>query len=96
MPEMLAVGLEAAAVVLAMSAACLLVGYGLTRRLAPPELKATGFLLVPLVGAAALIVGAYALNLVLDLRIATTLLLGAGTALSVSYTHLTLPTKRIV
>ena len=82
MPEILAVGLEAAAVVLAMSAACLLVGYGLTRRLAPPELKATGFLLVPLVGAAALIVGAYALNLVLDLRIATTLLLGAGAALS--------------
>ena len=82
MPEMLAVGLEAAAVVLALTAACLVAGYGLTRLLAPPELKATGFLLVPLVGAAALIVGAYALNLLVDLRIATALLLGAGTALA--------------
>lgn len=82
MPEMLAVGLEAATVVLAMSAACLVVGYGLTRRLAPPELRATGFLLMPLVGAAALIVGAYALNLIVDLRIATGLLLGVGAALS--------------
>ena len=82
MPEILAVGLEAATVLLAMSAACMLVGYGLTRLLAPPELKATGLLLVPLVGAAALIVGAYALNIVVDLRIATALLLGAGAALS--------------
>ena len=79
---MLAVGLEAASVVLALTAACLVVGYGITRRLAPPELKATGFLLTPLVGATALIVGAYALNLVLDLRVATALLLGAGAALS--------------
>ena len=79
---MLAVGLEAASVALAMSAACLVVGYGLTRLLATPELKATGFLLTPLVGAAALIVGAYALNLALDLRVATALLLGAGAALS--------------
>ena len=82
MPEMLAVGLEAAAVVLALSASCTVVGYGLTRLLAPAELRATGFLLVPLVGAAALIVGAYALNLVVDLRVATALLLGTGTALS--------------
>ena len=82
MPEMLAVGLEAASVVLAMSAACLVAGYGLTRLLASPELKATGFLLVPLVGAAALIVGAYALNLIVDLRFATTVLLGAGAALA--------------
>ena len=82
MPEMLAVALEAAAVVLAVSAACLLAGYGLTRLLAPPELKATGFLLVPLVGAAVLIVGAYALNLVVDLRVATALLLGAAAALA--------------
>ncbi len=82
MPELLAVGLEATAVVLAMSAACVVAGYGLTRRLAPPELRATGFLLVPLVGAAALIVGAYALNLIMDLRIATALLLGAGAALA--------------
>lgn len=82
MPEMLAVGLEAASVVLAMSAACLVAGYGLTRRLASPELKATGILLVPLVGAAALIVGAYALNLIVDLRIATAVLLGAGAALA--------------
>ena len=82
MPELLAVGLEATAVVLAMCAACVVAGYGLTRRLAPPELRATGFLLVPLVGAAALIVGAYALNLILDLRIATALLLGAGAALA--------------
>ncbi|MDE2918256.1 MAG: hypothetical protein OXR64_00240 [Chloroflexota bacterium] len=82
MPEMLAVGLEAATVVLAMSAACLVVGYGLTRLVAPPELRATGFLLVPLMGAAALIVGAYALNLLVDLRITTAVLLGAGTALS--------------
>ena len=35
MPELLAVGLEATAVVLAMSAACVVAGYGLTRRLAP-------------------------------------------------------------
>ena len=82
MPELLAVGLEATAVVLAMSAACVVAGYGLTRRLAPPDLRATGFLLVPLVGAAALIVGAYALNLIMDLRIATALLLGAGAALA--------------
>ena len=82
MPEMLAVGLEAAIVVLAMIAACMVAGYGLTRRLAPPELRATGFLLVPLVGAAALIVGAYALNLIVDLRIATALLLSAGAALA--------------
>ena len=82
MPELLAVGLEATAVVLAMCAACVVAGYGLTRRLAPPELRATGFLLVPLVGAAALIVGAYALNLIMDLRIATALLLGAGAALA--------------
>ena len=82
MPELLAVGLEATAVVLAMTAACVVAGYGLTRRLAPPELRATGFLLVPLVGAAALIVGAYALNLIMDLRIATALLLGAGAALA--------------
>ena len=82
MPELLAVGLEATAVVLAISAACVVAGYGLTRRLAPPDLRATGFLLVPLVGAAALIVGAYALNLIMDLRIATALLLGAGAALA--------------
>ena len=82
MPELLAVGLEATAVVLAISAACVVAGYGLTRRLAPPDLRATGFLLVPLVGAAALIVGAYALNLIMDLRIATVLLLGAGAALA--------------
>lgn len=82
MPEMLVVGLEATTVVLAMSAACLVVGYGLTRLLAPPELRATGFLLVPLVGVAALTVGAYALNLIVDLRVATALLLGAGAALS--------------
>ena len=82
MPEMLAVGLEAASVVLAVTAACLVAGYGLTRRLAPPELKAAGFLLVPLVGAAALIVGAYMLNLVLDLRLAIALLLSAGAALA--------------
>ena len=82
MPELLAVGLEATAVVLAVTAACVVAGYGLTRRLAPPELRATGFLLVPLVGASALIVGAYALNLIMDLRIATALLLGAGAALA--------------
>ncbi|MCY3896265.1 MAG: hypothetical protein OXG17_07340 [Chloroflexi bacterium] len=82
MPEMLAVGLEALSVVLALTAASTVAGYGLTRRLAPPELRATGLLLIPLVGAAALIVGAYALNLVTDMRIATALLLGAGAALS--------------
>ena len=81
MPEMLAVGLEALSVLLALTAACTIAGYGLTRRLAPPELRATGLLLVPLVGAAALIVGAYALNLLVDLRIATALLLAAGAAL---------------
>ena len=81
MPEMLAVGLEALSVVLALAAACTVAGYGLTRRLAPPELRATGFLLVPLIGAAALIVGAYALNLLVDVRIATALLLAAGAAL---------------
>lgn len=82
MPEMLAVGLEAGTVVLAMSAACMLAGYGLTRLLAPPELRVAGLLPVPLVGAAALIVGTYALNLVVDLRVATSLLLGAATALA--------------
>jgi len=82
MPEMLAVGLEAATVVVAMSAACLVAGYGLTRLLAPPELRITGLLPVPLVGAAALIVGTYALNLVVDLRVATAVLLGAGAALA--------------
>ena len=82
MPEMLAVGLEALSVVLALTAASTVAGYGLTRRLAPPELRATGFLLIPLVGAAALIVGAYALNLLVDMRIATALLLAAGAALS--------------
>ena len=82
MPEMLAVGLEAASVVLAMSAACVVAGYGLTRLLAPPELRVAGLLPVPLVGAAALIVGTYVLNLVVDLRVATALLLGAATALS--------------
>ena len=82
MPEMLAVGLEAATVILALTAACLIAGYGLTRLLAPPDLRATGFLLVPLVGAAALIVGAYALNLIMDLRIATALLLVAGAAVA--------------
>ena len=45
MPEMLAVGLEAATVILALTAACLIAGYGLTRLLAPPDLRATGFLL---------------------------------------------------
>ncbi len=82
MPEMLAVGLEASTVVLALSAACLVVGYGLTRLLATPELRLTGLLPVPLVGAAALIVGSYALNLVVDLRVATAVLLGAGAALA--------------
>lgn len=41
-----------------------------------------GWLSVPLVGAAALIVGAYALNLLVDLRMATALLMGAGSALA--------------
>lgn len=82
MPEMLAVGLEAATVVLAMSAACMLAGYGLTRLLATPELRLAGLLPVPLVGAAALIVGTYALNVVVDLRVATAVLLGAGAALA--------------
>lgn len=82
MPELLAVGLEAITVVLAMSAACMVAGYGLTRLLAPPELRVTGLLPVPLVGATVLIVGAYALNLVVDLRAATALLLGAATALA--------------
>ncbi len=79
---MLAVGLEAATVVLAMSAACMLAGYGLTRLLATPELRLTGLLPVPLVGAAALIVGTYALNVVVDLRVATAVLLSAAAALA--------------
>lgn len=82
MPEMLAVGLEAAAVVVTLSAACIVAGYGLTRLLRPPELRVTGLLPVPLVGAAALIVGTCALNLFLDLRTATALLLLAGAALA--------------
>ncbi len=83
MPEILAVGLEAAAVVVAMLAACIVAGYGLTRLLTPPEMRVAGLLPVPLVGAAALIVGTYALNLFLDLRLSTAVLLGAGAALAV-------------
>lgn len=82
MPEMLAVGLEALAVVLAVSAACMVAGYGLTRLLATPELRVTGLLPVPLVGAASLVLGTYALNVFVDLRTATAALLAAGAALA--------------
>ncbi len=81
MPEIAAVGLEAAAAALALLAAFTLAGYGLTRLLAPPELRSLGVLLVPLVGAAALIVGSYVLNLVMDMRMATAVLLGLAAGL---------------
>ncbi len=81
MPEMLAVGLEAAASVLALAAALAVMGYGLTRILAPPGLRPLSVLLIPAVGAAGLIVGSYLLNLIVNLTVATGLLLGLAAAL---------------
>ena len=81
MPEMLVVGLEAAAAMLALAGSLAVAGYGLTRLLAPPSLRPYAVLLVPTVGAAALIVGSYFLNLVTNMAIATGLLLGGATAL---------------
>ena len=82
MPEMLAVGLEAAAAVLALAAALAMTGYGLTRVLAPPSLRPLSVPLIPAVGAAGLIVGSYFLNLVVNLTAATGVLLGLAAALN--------------
>ena len=80
MPEMLAVGLEAAAALLALSAALALAGYAPVRWLAPAALRPYAWLILPAVGAAVLILGSYYLNLLVDMRVASALLLGAGTA----------------
>ena len=81
MPEMLAVALEAAAVLLAFGAALGVAGYGLTRLLAPAPLRAYALMLMPAVGASALIVGSYFLNLLVNLVVALGLMLAAAVAL---------------
>ena len=83
MPEMLAVALEAAAVLLAFGAALAVAGYGLTRLLAPEPLRAYALMLMPAVGASALIVGSYFLNLFVNLVVALGLMLTAAVALDI-------------
>ena len=80
---MLAVGLEAALILLALTGAFVIAGYGTTRIIAPKDLQGFGFLLIPLVGVANLIVGSYLLNLLVDLRIATATLLTAAIGLAI-------------
>jgi len=82
-PEILAVAFEALSVLLALGGALVLMGYGLTRLLAPAELRPYAWLLTPVIGAAALVVGSYALNLVMDLRWSTAVLLACAAALAV-------------
>jgi hypothetical protein len=76
-PEGLAVLLEAAGIVLALGASLVVAGYGLTRTLIPAALAPFTILLVPAVGAAALIVGSYFLNIVLNMTVTTAVLLAA-------------------
>jgi hypothetical protein len=82
MPEFLAVGLEMAAVILSLGTTFVLAGYGLTRILAPPSLRAQAVLVIPLTGLASLIIGTYLLNLVVDVRVSTAVLLLAATGLA--------------
>ena len=82
MPELIAVGIEMAAVILSLGAACVVAGYGTTRILATSSLRSHAVLVIPLVGLSFLILGTYLLNLFVDVRVSTAVLLLAATGLA--------------